>query len=276
MSTTTEPTPVEHLLERLNDPKVAEGLGRLLNQLETVSFAVESADGFLRRGEVIADSLADSVAELKLAENAHAGELLRKAPQRFRTGTQLIDAASEINLDELSRSQVLTRLTDPQTLASLNQLLEKLPLITFLVESLEGFIGRGETIADNVSSAIQEMQLGEQTAVKDKFLHLIETLPKLAEAGEKLLDSELLGDGLSKVLDAGVTMIDSGMADHDVVQTLGELGKKGADTYKQVSSAPITPVGGFFATLKAMKDPDVQKSIGFFFAFAKAFSKHLK
>jgi len=85
-----------------------------------------------------------------------------------------------------------------------------------------------------------------------------------------------MGDGLPKVIDAGVSMVDSGMLDRQVVSTLGDLGKKTVETYNEVSSKPVPPVGGLFATLRATKDPDVQKSVGFFFAFAKAFAKHLK
>ena len=106
-------------------------------------------------------------------------------------------------------------------------------------------------------------------------MQLMESLPKLKEAGEKLLESELMGDGLPKVIDAGVSMVDSGMLDKKVVSVLGDLGSKSAETYQEVASQPVEPIGGLFATLRATKDPDVQKSVGFFFAFAKAFAKHL-
>lgn len=275
MSAVTEPSAADRLQERLNDPEVAQGLNRLLDQLDTVSFAVESVDGFMRRGEVIADSLADGVAELRKGDSEQASELLHRAPQMLKTGTQLADAATELNIDELTKSKVLERLTDPETLATVNLLLDKLPLVAFMLESLEGFISRGETVADNLSAAVGELKLGEQKVDLSKLLPLIENLPKMAEAGEKLLDSELMGGGLPKVIEAGVSMVDSGMMDKDIVRTLGDLGRKSAEIYNEVVSKPVEPVGGLFATLKATKDPDVQKSVGFFFAFAKAFAKHL-
>lgn len=280
MSTATDSTAADSiatkgLQQRLNDPKVAEGLNRLLDQLETITFAVDSIDGFLRRGEVIADSLADGVSELKKSETPEARELLQKAPQMLRTGTRLADAATEINVDGLAQSRILERLTDPVTLATLGQLLDRLPLIAFLLESLEGFIGRGETIADNLAETIGDLKLGERNIDLSSLLPLLERLPKLADAGEKLMDSELLGDDLPTIIEAGVTMAESGMMDEDVVRILGNLGKQGAETYNEVASKPIEPIGGLFATLKATKDPDVQKSMGFFFAFAKAFAKHL-
>ena len=60
----------------------------------------------------------------------------------LKAGTQLAEAASDLNVEELMHSKVLERLTDAETLATLNQLLDKLPLIAFLLESLEGFISR--------------------------------------------------------------------------------------------------------------------------------------
>ena len=276
MSTTGVASSAEQLHDRLNDPEVADGLNRLLDRLDIVSFAVESMDGFVRRGEVIADSVAATVGDLKGAGNEDAMELLKKAPKMLETGTKLADAAGSMNVDELAKSKVLERLTDPKTLSTLNELLDRLPLAAFMLESLEGFISRGDTIADSLSEMVGDLKLGDVNIDVSQFKTMMESLPKFKEAGEKLLDSELMGDGLPKVIDAGVSMVESGMLDKEVVSILGDLGKKSAETYREVASQPVEPIGGLWATLKATKDPDVQKSVGFFFAFAKAFSKHLK
>lgn len=271
----TEPTAAEKLQDRLNDPAVAESLTCLLDRIDIVSFAVESLDGLVRRGEVIADSVSEGFAEVRNSDTAEALELLQKTPEILRTSSKLVGAAAELDSDALSQSHVLAKLTDPQTLQTLNSLLERLPLIAFTVEALESFLQRGETIADNMSEAVGQMELTAKDIDISKLLMFLEALPTLTEAGEKILNSELM-NGVPAVIEAGVSMIDSGMLDQQVVSTLGDLGKKGAETYRDVASKPVEPVGGLFATLKATKDPDVQKTVGFFFAFAKAFAKHLK
>ena len=276
MSTNGVASSAEQLHERLNDPEVADGLNRLLDRLDIVSFAVESMDGFIRRGDVIADSVASTVGDFKEAGNQDAMELIKKAPKMLETGTKLADAAGAINVDELTKSKVLERLTDPKTLSTLNELLDRLPLASFMLESLEGFISRGDTIAESMAEMVGDLKLSEVNVDVSQVKSLMDALPKLKEAGDKLLDSDLMGDGLPKVIDAGVSMVESGMLDKEVVEILGDLGKKGAETYREVAANPVEPVGGLWATLKATKDPDVQKSVGFFFAFAKAFSKHLK
>ncbi len=264
----------DQLQDRLNDPKTAEGLNRLLDRLDVITFAVESLEEFISRGEVITDSIAASLGDLKGLGNEETAELFRKTPGYLATGTKLADAAGSMDVDELAKSKILERLTDPQTLATLNRLLDQLPLAAFMLEALEGFISRGETITDNVADAFGELKLDQIDT--SQFTLLLQSLPKLKEAGEKLLESQLLGDSFQKIIDAGNSMIESGMVDKKVVGVLGDLGKKSAETYLEVASKPVQPIGGLFATLRATKDPDVQKSVGFFFAFAKAFAKHLK
>lgn len=275
-ATTAEASSSEQLLSRLNDPAVAAGLSRLLDKLDLASFALDSMDGFLRRGEVIADSVGESLNELKQSHPRFADELLQDAPRRFATGAKLADAAGEMDIDELSRSHVLARLTNPTTLSAVNRLLDQLPLLAFLAEAVEELIGRSETIAENVAGAVDELHLRDKGGGLDKLLLFIGALPRVTEAGEKLLASGLMDRNFGKVVDAGVTMVESGMLDEQVVGILGDLGKKFAETFREVSSKPVEPVGGLFATLRATKDPDVQKSVGFAFALAKAFAKHLK
>ncbi len=51
------------LLERLGDPKTITSLHGLLDHIDLASFALSSADEFIRRSDVIIDSVADSVAD---------------------------------------------------------------------------------------------------------------------------------------------------------------------------------------------------------------------
>ncbi|MEN1680144.1 MAG: DUF1641 domain-containing protein [Planctomycetota bacterium] len=266
----------DQLQERLSDPRVAEGLNRLLGQLDTLSFALESVDGFLRRGDVIADSIGDSVRELKNGYDGNAADLLEAAPKLLKQGGELADAATAIDVEALRQSQILARLTEPETLDTVNNLLDQLPMLGFLVECLEGFLGRGEAIADNVADAVRELKLNDEDSGIAKLLPLLDAAPRMVEAAERLAGSELLGQNFSQVIQAGVSMIESGMLDERVVSTLGELGRQGADTFEEVASQEVKPVGGIFSLLRATSDPDVQHSLGFFFAFAKAFAKHLK
>ncbi len=279
-------TEEESLERRLNDPKVVSGLNRLLDRIDSIAFVVEAFEGFVARGDVIADSLASAVSELKGAQPkgySSAGpqpsaimSFVEHAPEMLDTGAKLASISKQAKLDELSESHLVERLTDPQTLAILNQLLDKLPLIAMLTESLDGFIRRGDTIADNVAGVVHDLKLSENAIDFEKLSSLIQTLPKLQQVGEHMLQSGILDEDLPKVIDAGVTMINSGMLDKPVVETLGELGRAGVETFHEVKQQSPPPLGGLWSMLRASRDPDVQKTLGFGFAFAKAFAKHLK
>ena len=65
MSTNGVASSAEQLQERLNDPKVVEGLNRLLDQLDIVSFAVESMEGLHRPRRGHHGFHCSSVADLK-------------------------------------------------------------------------------------------------------------------------------------------------------------------------------------------------------------------
>lgn len=185
-SGTIDPS-VEHLLHRLSEPAVSESLNRLLDHMDTISILVVSMDSFVRRGEVIAENLASTVGELRHIDLGDTSQFMEKAPKYVELGTKMADAACTMDVDELQRSRVLERLTDPATLSAINRLL-----------------------------------------------------------------------------------------DPNVVATLAELGRISSQAYSEVLAKPIHPVGGMFGIARATKDPDVQKAIGFAFAFMKAFSKHIR
>ncbi len=59
------PTPAETLRARLDDPQVAAALNSLLDHADLLALMVVSIDEFFSRGEVIADSLASGLGELR-------------------------------------------------------------------------------------------------------------------------------------------------------------------------------------------------------------------
>ena len=58
-------SPAEDLAARLDDPQTAEALGDILAHADLLALLVASLDGFLRRGDVITEAVADGVRELR-------------------------------------------------------------------------------------------------------------------------------------------------------------------------------------------------------------------
>jgi len=269
-------SPAQKLQERLNQPEVADGLNRLLDRIDSVSFAVEAIEGFIARGDTIIESVADTVKDLKKVDSSPLQEFVKQAPSMLQTGTQLANTTKGVNFVELEQSRILERLTDPDNLKQINALLDRLPLIAFMVESLDGFLQRGDIIIENIADMAKDLKQANIDFDLEQLKSLAATLPKLQKAGEQILNSELMGDNVEKVIGAGINMIEAGMLDEEVVKTLGDIGRKGVETYQQVSQNPVPPVGGLWGMMRAARDPDVQKTVSFGVAFAKAFSKHLQ
>lgn len=96
-------SPADALRARLDDPRTAAALHELLDRAEVVAFLVEGVDGFLRRGEVITDTLAGALGDLR---GAGAASPLAAAAPALR--------------------QLLPALTDPATLTALTRLVAAL------------------------------------------------------------------------------------------------------------------------------------------------------
>jgi len=69
----TEPStsaqPIDAVAERLNDPAVAASLVTLLDNAELLSTLVLGLSGFVERGDMIMDAVADGVNEMKAASS---------------------------------------------------------------------------------------------------------------------------------------------------------------------------------------------------------------
>lgn len=68
--TATSHTEVDRLVERLNDPNTAAALNKLLDNIGLVAVIVEGLDGLSRKGEIIGDTLAEVLHEVRAAGRA--------------------------------------------------------------------------------------------------------------------------------------------------------------------------------------------------------------
>jgi uncharacterized protein YjgD (DUF1641 family) len=239
---TTLDSPQQQLLKRLDDPRTVAGLERLLDRVDLLAFAAEAGDEFLRRGEQIADNIGESLQEVKAAAPAANGSAIAgKLPQLASAGARLADAASSPTIARLLDSGLLDRLAEPDTIAALQTLLDKLPLFAFAATATEGLLKRGEELTDNVADTLREA--------------LNATLP--AELGKL---REMMASA-SKLIDAGNVLIAAGIFRPETVEVLAEVGQQLAASYDETKHMPEHRVG-IWGALKALRDPDVQRTAG--------------
>lgn len=187
------------------------------------------------------------------------------ASNGHNAGPNVIDAL----VDTSPADEIRRRLDDPRVAEALTSLLDHADLLAVLVQGLDGFVRRGDDIANNLTSAIGEL----------KALNTADTpIPALAA----LRDVDLAGlanslatlsGGLVKATPALSTVLDSPLTDQRGAEVLSALGEA---LVAARTSAPPAPRGvrGMWKTLRsAAKDPDVGRGVSYLIEVARIFGR---
>jgi hypothetical protein len=250
-------TAQEQLAERLADPRTVDSLLRLLDRLDVIAFTAEALEGFLKRAEVVADSIAQGVADLRRLSGDDTGaDLLSRLPQLARAGLRMADAVDKPEISRLAESGLIERLAEPRTIEAAKTLIDKLELVAFTLEALDGFLRRGDEIATSMAEGSAEL--------KDLVG---------GPGGERV--RQVLGS-LPDLVDAGSLLAEAGMFEPKTVQVLAQLGRNVAESYDEVRRAPEQAPIGMFGLLRALKDPQVARSIRLALAVAQRYGRELE
>lgn len=264
---------------RINNPDVASALTRLLDRMDALESAMQQLNSTVGQAPAMAAMVGD------IADEAY-----------HTAATQGID------LEERGKAalHLLAQLTEPRMMAQLQGLL-------MLAEQAPGLAAMAGDMMDNAyrSAAAQGIDLEERATTG---LHLLKRLtdPNMALPLTQLLDlaeqapalmamaGDVIDDAYRSAHDAGVdletmvkqggvaaqrlstlmrspeftALMDSGMLDPKAVSLLGSAANalvKSQEAHPQ----KIGPMG----LVGALRDPDVQKTLGFFMAFAKEFGR---
>lgn len=145
------------------------------------------------------------------------------------------------------------RLNEPQVAASLNSLLDHADLLALVVVALDGFLSRGDVIADTLAEAVGELRAASVTnpLAGVDVKGLVASAKDAAPAVQKLL---------GQVTDPGV------------VDVFGHLTGAVAEAQRIHAPAPT----GVLALLRALKDPDTAAGLGFLLQVATSFGRRLR
>jgi uncharacterized protein YjgD (DUF1641 family) len=148
---------------------------------------------------------------------------------------------SGIDIDERTKEtlRLLAELTAPQSMETLHTLVEMLPTLGALVRQAPGAIAAMVDTSD-------------------------ELVMRLREAG---IDIEHLG---RRGLHAAKALIDSNVLEDAAVAVISNAAQS-----LEESACTARPTS-LFGLIRAMGDPDVQRALGFFLAFAKSFGSRCK
>jgi hypothetical protein len=266
-------TPQDELQARLADPHTVEALNRLLDRLDMVTASIDMFSGFINRSPEVADNISDTVEELRQHDDGHAAAFIGKLPTLARAGERMADLANSPSFEKLIDSGLLERLAAQQTIDSLTLLLEKLDLIVFAINAIDGFLRRGDVIADSIADSVGDLR-AVTTSVDAKNVRLIASgLPQLVEAGQQLLASGALSK-VSELAEAGMLLSKSGFFEPKVVSLLGEMGRLASESYAGAKTAPQKQYG-VFDLVRLLKEPAIQRTINVLVAMSRQFGQKL-
>jgi hypothetical protein len=155
------------------------------------------------------------------------------------------------------------RLAEPRTAAAINTLLDHADLLALLVSALDGLLSRGDTITDSLADGMSELRAaGEPTRVS--ATSLVATAQQLGAIAPPLLDR----------LPALEALLGSDLADPKVIEVAG-LAARAVTTGAEQAPGDDFKVTGVVGLLRALKDPDVSRALGFMLSIAKALGQEL-
>lgn len=242
------------LQERLADAGTVDNLLQILDKLEVAAFALNAADGFLKRGEEIADNVADTISDAKLSTSLKADDLqegLALLPDLIKLGAIARDLLNDPQIRGL-----LDLLREPGNAQALRSLLQNAELIAFGLEALKGFLGRSEEVIENVTQGVGEARQAAEglKGMANRLPEMMETLPLLADTTQQLKES--------------------GVFEKKPVEVVGKAGRAAAHAYNQTIHEDKTDVG-VLQLMTAMRDPDIKSAVSFAYHMAQHFGRQI-
>jgi hypothetical protein len=155
--------------------------------------------------------------------------------------------------------RLVDRLNEPRTAASLHQLLDNVELLAVLISGVDGLARKGEIIGDTLAEVVHEIRAaGRATGLdaRETTRQLATLIPTLAEASpaiNRILDSPIVEPEPIAILSETAVALVKGL---------------------QAAQANQTMVG-LRGLIKATKDPDVQRGLGFVIEVARVFGRDL-
>lgn len=263
---------VDQLARRLEDPATQQSLNTVLDRLDVIALSVDAVDGFLRRSDTIGESLVDSLQDVKKTlDQPGFQETVKRVPRGLENLPALLDTLDRSRqiLESPGLARILELLSDPDRLAALAGLLEKLETVAFFLDALDGFLRRSDTVIDSVAKGYKDLK----EALPPGYLHigelvtaLYELLPTIQQILPKiriLLESKSFQ-----------SLMNSGVLDPKTVSVVGRAGDALVDSFEKVG--PTSPNIGVMGVMSATRDPDVMRAFTFLTEFGRRFGQQLK
>ncbi|RDH78565.1 DUF1641 domain-containing protein [Mycolicibacterium moriokaense] len=169
-------------------------------------------------------------------------------------------------VDESPGDDLIARLDDPKIAESLSLILDHVDLLATIIAGVDGMLRRADVIGDNFASGVAEARAaaagnGERTWPSVDIAALSGSATRLTSA---VVDATPAIDRL----------LHSPLTDTRTAEALADIGEALLEGRQAAAADPRGPKG-IFALMRATKDPDVSRGLGFMIHIARAFGQRL-
>jgi hypothetical protein len=180
---------------------------------------------------------------------------------------------ADLSSSSASLECVLNRLAEPQIVNALNTLLDHADLIALSVVALDGVLRRSEEIGDAVTTGIDDLRQVAATVRPPENFAPGEVLTSLVEISMAL---PRVTPAITRVVESGLvdTVLDSGITSPAMVEQISRIGRGLASASEDHRTNP-QKVPGAFGMLRLLKDPDINRGLGFMVAVLRAIGREL-
>jgi uncharacterized protein YjgD (DUF1641 family) len=274
------------LIDRVLDSGIID---HLLKHADLLGILLDGLDGFVRRGDTISDNLAESVDELR----GLSGSVQKPAIDGAELMSNVVSLVSLLpaltgTLNRVVESRLLDRVLDS---GMIDSLLRHADLLEVMLDGVDGFVRRGDTISDSLADGVAEMrgltasiQKPEGVAGKEVVQNLVSLAPLLPALGQtlsrlvesRLLDRVLESRVIDNVLDSHVVenFLDSGMLAPQTVDQLAMVGRALSNASAHPGEAGDVP--GLFGLLRLRKDPEIARALAFAISLSRSLGAELE
>lgn len=273
----TTTSSADELLARLAEPKTADALNRLLDQLPLLAFGAEAMSGLIARGDDITKNISDQVSEMRHVQGMEGVRDLGAAlPGLMKAGTQLGEIAERPSFNNLLSPELIDELGNAERLAMLKKLLDKLELVVFAMEAVEGFLRRGDSMVEGMREGVRDAaKMMPSREMLTQLQSLWQAAPQMLQAASALAESDLLKKA-GHLVEVGDRLIDSGILDPRTIEMVSKMGATLTETMDVAKTGQAREKVGLFSLLRSLKDPDIQASVSFFMNFSRLYGKKLR
>jgi uncharacterized protein YjgD (DUF1641 family) len=153
-------------------------------------------------------------------------------------------------------------LRDPQVRASLAVIAANAPALATLVVGGQALLSRGPEITENLNGVVNRLRDADGTGDLSNVRGAVSSLNTIAP----------LAPALAARTDVITEFLDSSVLQPQIVEVIGKLGEAAMEADKRTRGRSVG-IGGTFALLRQLKDPQVQQTLAFAVEFAKIFGE---